>query len=104
MDTGNAAGEQAEDKVETQANVNLEEAEWGGDDDDLDLDADEILGGANKNAEQIDASGAAVDEDSDIFVPPSAGVDPLKLALRDNPSNAALNVVAGEFQKALQLL
>jgi len=41
---------------------------------------------------------------SDIFVPPAEGVDPLKELLRANPSNAALNVVGGDFRKGLELL
>jgi len=98
LDVGDVEGD-GDAAVDT--NVNLEEAEWGGDDD-LDIDADEILGSANKEGELINVDG--VDEDSDIFVPPSAGIDPIKLALRDNPSNAGLNVVTGEFQKALELL
>lgn len=42
--------------------------------------------------------------DSDIFVPPSAGADPLQNVLRQNPQNAALQAAAGDFRKAAELL
>ena len=41
---------------------------------------------------------------SDIFVPPSAGADPLKVALKKNPHSVGLHVASGEFSKALELL
>lgn len=43
-------------------------------------------------------------EDSDIFVPPSPGADPLQAMLRQNPQNVALNAAAGEFRKGAELL
>ena len=42
--------------------------------------------------------------DSDIFVPPAPGPDPIIQALKKNPQNAGLDVAAGEFSKALELL
>ena len=37
--------------------------------------------------------GAAIDaQESEIFVPPSPGQDPYQAILRQNPTNAALNV------------
>jgi len=43
-------------------------------------------------------------EESDIFVPPSPGADPYQAALRLNPTNAALNIAAGDFTRAMELL
>lgn len=42
--------------------------------------------------------------DSDIFVPPSHGSDPIMQALKKNPQNVGLHIAAGEFSKALELL
>lgn len=42
--------------------------------------------------------------DNGIFVPPSQGVDPIKEALRANPTNVALNIVIGDFRKGMELL
>jgi hypothetical protein len=58
----------------------VEDDAWGGGEDDIDIDmADDILGGADANADAGADGAGALDTaaDSDIFVPPSAGVDPL---------------------------
>ena len=46
----------------------------------------------------------AAELDSDIFVPPNHGADPISQALKQNPQNVGLHVAAGEFTKALELL
>lgn len=72
----------AEKKNETK--VNIDEAAWG-EEDDLDID-DDIMGDT-----QGDQMGdAPATEDSDIFVPPSPGADPLLAVLRQNPQSAPL--------------
>lgn len=62
-------------QVKHEAKVNLSEAAWGGEDDEIDID-DEIMRDANAN---IDAD---LGEESDIFVPPQPGADPLLNVLR----------------------
>jgi hypothetical protein len=47
---------------------------------------------------------ASHQEDSDIFVPPSQGADPVALAVKKHPLIAALHVATGDFAKALELL
>lgn len=42
--------------------------------------------------------------DSDIFVPPNAGADPIQMSLKRAPQNVGLHVAAGEFTRALELL
>ena len=99
---GDGGGEAAKPKAE--AKVNIEEAKWGEDDDSLGSLDDELEAqGANPGAAG-EEPGAAAAEESDIFVPPSPGVDPYQAALRMNPTNAALNAAAGDFQKAMELL
>jgi len=51
---------------------------------------------------KIDESEVA--ENSDIFIPPSAGADPLQQALKQNSQNVGVHVAFGDFQKALELL
>lgn len=53
----------------------MSEAAWGGEDDEIDID-DEIMRDANANID-ID-----IGKDSDIFVPPQPGADPLLNVLR----------------------
>jgi hypothetical protein len=49
--------------------------------------------------------GETVEEvESDIFVPPSPGPDPYQAILKKNPTNVALNVACGDFEKGLELL
>lgn len=85
----------------------MDNANWG-DDEELDIDADNILDEGLQgddiitNGEVANAAGAA--GDSDIFVPPSQGADPLQVAVRKNPLVAGLHVAVGDFQKALELL
>jgi len=64
------------------------------DDDDLGIDASAENGGTD-NVEAVN---------SDIFVPPSEGIDPLKDILRQNPTNVAIHVACGDFRKGLELL
>ena len=85
-------------KPKAEAKVNVEEAKWGDDDDSLGSLDDEIGAQGSKPAADGDEV-AAVEEESDIFVPPQPGADPYQAALRMNPTNAALNVAAGDFQK-----
>ena len=73
------------------------DANWGDDDEPLDID-DEILGAEGDDGVQDEAG------DSDIFVAPSVGQDPLQAGIRKNPTNAALHVSVGNFEKALDLL
>ena len=77
------------------------EADWGGDDD-IDIDmGDDMLAGAEPEAdgaEQVDAN-----VDSDIFVPPNAGADQISMCLKKNPQNVGLHVAGGEFTRALEL-
>ncbi len=44
------------------------------------------------------------DAHSEIFVPPSAGVPQISLIVKKNPMSAGINVAAGNFDKALELL
>ena len=90
-------------KPKAEAKVNVEEAKWGDDDDSLGSLDDEIGAQGSKPAADGEEV-AAVEEESDIFVPPQPGADPYQAALRMNPTNAALNVAAGDFQKAMELL
>ena len=53
----------------------MEEAAWGGEDDDLDID-DEIM------AANTDAAAEVESVDNDIYVPPQPGVDPMLSILR----------------------
>lgn len=68
-----------------------------------DLD-DEIDAQAPTDSAATGTDGAAIEEESEIFVPPSPGQDPYQTILRQNPTNAALNIAVGDFQKALELL
>ena len=82
---------------------NLGEAQWG-EEDEIDIDmGDDLMAGEGEKGDAdpfIDGTGI----ESDIFVPPSAGPDPLQQALKKNPQNVGLHVAAGEFSKALELL
>ena len=94
-------GGNVEAKAAPKAEVNIEEAAWGDDEDDLDIeDAGESpAGGATGDGEiEIDTV------ESDIFVPPSPGPDPFQAILKKNPTNVALNAACGEFEKGLELL
>ncbi len=57
--------------------VKIEEADWGGDDDEIALEDDEVVDEATTEI--------GAENDSDIFVPPSPGPDPLFQCLRQNP-------------------
>jgi len=101
-------GAQTDDKKDGQ--IQPEEATlgdvddaWG--DDDIALDND--IGADDLTADpSLDPAGESKAEDLDdgFFVPPSAGADPLKQALKKNPQNVGLHIANGEFTKALELL
>ena len=57
--------------------VKIEEADWGGDDDEIQIEDDDV----------VDEAGTEINAEngSDIFVPPSPGPDPLFQCLRQNP-------------------
>lgn len=67
---------------------------------------DDLLAGEGAAATGGDPllDGDATNMDSDIFVPPSAGADPLKQALKKNPQSVGLHIASGEFSKAIELL
>ena len=73
--------------------IDIAGGDWS---DEIDIDDDE------EATEEI--QGEVEGEDNDIFVPPQAGVEPIQEALRKNPMNVGLNVSAGEFRKAMELL
>lgn len=79
-------------------------ANWG-DEDEIDIDEEfnEATGGAaGEEAEEV--KGAGAHEESDIFVPPNQGPDPLQVAVKKHPLIAPLQVAVGDFGKALELL
>lgn len=84
--------------------VNIEEAAWGDDEDDLDIEDDTAgqtaVGGTPNDADEA----VGDDQDSGIFVPPSPGPDPYQAILKKNPTNVALNAACGDFEKGLELL
>ena len=57
--------------------VKIEEADWGGDDDEIALEDDDVV---DEAGEEIGGENGG-----DIFVPPSPGPDPLLQCLRQNP-------------------
>lgn len=77
--------------------IDIGGGDWGDDSDGIDIEDDDlpIIEDPNDDIEG---------ESSDIFVPPQVGVDPIQEALRKNPMNVGLNVSAGEFRKAMELL
>lgn len=93
-------------KVEEATLENLEDAAWG-EADGIDIDmGDDILAqeGAGATGGDPFLDGDATTMDTDIFVPPSAGADPLKQALKKNPHSVGLHIASGEFAKAIELL
>ena len=84
----------------------MDEAAWGDDDDDDDLGLDDDDDDEEEKRDGDDGAPGADDgdEDSEIFIPPTPGQDPLQAALRKNPTNAALNATAGDFLRALECL
>ena len=76
--------------------VKLEEANWDGDESLGSLDDEADAMPTPDSAAGAGDSGAPV-EDPEIFVPPSPGADPYSNILRQNPTNAALNVAVGDF-------
>jgi len=84
------AGEQRKEVIEEPTLENMDGGEWGDEEDPIDIDMGEDLMGAGDRPQEGDAQavGAGPDGaqlDSDIFVPPSAGADPLQQALKKNP-------------------
>lgn len=90
--------------VATEQKVKLEEAKWGEDDDSLGSLDEELDAQVATDVAAGDDTGAAMAEESEIFVPPSPGADPYQTILRQNPTNAALNIAIGDFQKGIELL
>ena len=81
------------------------DAAWGAESDGIELEmADEIIGADQEAAKDplIDGDGESLD--SDIFVPPAAGADPLKQVLKRHPQSVGLHIASGDFTKALELL
>jgi coatomer subunit alpha len=81
-------------------------AKWG-DDDDIDIDADfnDATGGATgEDFEDVKGVESNANEESDIFVPPSQGPDPLQVAVKKYPLVAPIHIAVGDFGKALELL
>ena len=105
--TSGADGSNREDKQEKSAVVEatLEDldAQWGDDEEPIDIDMGDDLAAADAG-EGADGKAGEGTQDGDIFVPPAHGADPIQQALKKNPQNAGLHVAAGEFPKALELL
>ena len=97
LDKGGAVDQKEQAKQE----VEVDDAAWGDDDD---LDIEEPTAGTNLGGTPT-MEGETVEEvESDIFVPPSPGPDPYQAILKKNPTNVALNVACGDFEKGLELL
>ena len=95
----NSAPETAKvQEVEETEIAGVEDA-WGDEIDGIDIDMGE-------DPMMPNAGDPLLDDhlESDIFVPPSAGADPLQQALKKNPSSVGLHIASGEFTKALELL
>lgn len=76
---------------------------WG--DDDIEIEAEMMQNNEDENGARGEDGGvAAQDQNSDIFVPPSSGSDPLQNSIRRNPNVAALHIALGDFGKAMELL
>lgn len=84
--TGQAGDSTASGQGETKEAVEeatlVEDDAWGGGEDDIEIDmGDDVLGGADIGA-MLDADGGVAQDsaelDCGIFVPPSAGADPLQ--------------------------
>ena len=97
---------QNEEKVEPVEEATLidgVEDAWGDEEDPIDIDmADELMGDAT--AGEVTGDPILDEIESDIFVPPAAGADPLKQVLKKNPQSVGFHIAAGEFTKALELL
>lgn len=96
------------EKIEEATLEHMDGEAWGDEEEGIDIDMgdDHIGGDADKPIATGDPllDGDATTLDSDIFVPPSSGADPMKQALKKNPQNVGLHIVSGEFSKALELL
>jgi hypothetical protein len=97
------------EKIEEATLENIDGEAWGDEEGGIDIDmgddimaADGVKGDGATGDPLLD--GDASNMESDIFVPPSAGADPMKQALKKHPNNVGLHVVSGEFSKALELL
>ena len=92
----------AEQTKQEQPKVNLDDAAWGDDDDDDDLGFGDDE--AKSGEEETKGDQAADEEESEIFIPPTPGSDPILEIQKQNPTNAAINAVAGDFLRALECL
>lgn len=99
---GSKEDKQEKSAVEEATLENLDGAQWGDDEEPIDIDMGEDLAPtAEDGAEGKAAEGT---QEGDVFVPPAHGANPISQALKKNPQNAGLHVAAGEFPKALGLL
>ena len=99
---GSKEDKQEKNAVEEATLENLDGAQWGDDEEPIDIDMGEDLAPtAEDGAEGKAAEGT---QEGDVFVPPAHGANPISQALKKNPQNAGLHVAAGEFSKALGLL
>lgn len=103
--TGTETTEATEQKEAAPEEATAEqlEADWGGDDDiDIDMGEDMLAGAEPEAVDGVENTDSNVE--SDIFVPPNAGADPITMSLKKNPQNVGLHVAGGEFTRALELL
>jgi len=101
---GAANVDNQQNAVEEATLENLDGAQWGDDEEPIDIDMGEELGGLGDAQDGPDGKAAEGTQNSDIFVPPAHGAEPIQQALKKNPQNAGMHVAAGEFSKALELL
>jgi hypothetical protein len=101
-----ASESKQEEVIEPVAEATLDGVEdaWGDEEDGIDIDMGEDDLTADTGAQGATGDPLLDNMDSDIFVPPAAGADPLKQALKKNSHSVGLHVAAGEFTKALELL
>jgi hypothetical protein len=89
-DTGAAAGAGDDKEVKPEKSAveeatleGLDGAQWGDDDEPIDLDmGDDLIAGADAGADGKAAEGTV---QGGIFVPPADGADPIMQALKKNP-------------------
>lgn len=87
-------------QVAKSADILADADAWG--DDDIEIEAEMMQNNEDENGRGDE--GVAQDQNSDIFVPPSSGSDPLQNSLRKNPNVAALHIALGDFEKGMELL
>ena len=93
----------ASEKVEEATLENMDAA-WGDESDGIEIDMGDDIGIDKSGGKDplIDGDGDSLQ--SDIFVPPAAGADPLKQVLKKHPQSVGLHIASGDFPKALELL